>query len=519
MKGEALSHNQRRVFLSLPLQILAAIGAAPAFFAQAAPISGGSATEVVYSTDRAQLDDVRDFYYRVFGRDEFSLLWSELERFKSGAAIPERKPYLDSWYPQSKGGTDIGGALKRYDKAFYNSQAKAALWEATQHSGGAAWAGHCDGTSAASIRYQNPRLEVRRPAGCDPANTSGCTVFSPSDIRALLTEISMNAKAKFLAGERCEKRAADFGQEPFPRSQPERMDACGDANPASFHAGVINFLGRMKQPLIFDFTAAQEVWNFPIYSYSYQASATLTPAQAMTEMGLSGSNWIFNPAASVLRKITMTLHYRESQFDLNGAGTVPSELNSKTYTYILEFDAQEKLVGGEWSGGSRLDHPDFLWMPFEPAPPTGDPRSGNPHLSNIEVQKLWAESVGLDPESPFQDKPDNPYDVRFWPLSKDVTAWGQVVGYYRLVLDGRTNGAIFRGKRTLLRVEGSQALGSDGSVELSVNGTPLAKTQMREGFADFTFDLPEGVSILSLRWTHPRITSTELDRDFRVYGM
>lgn len=487
-----------------------------AFAAQSLPSRSG---EVNYSSDQAQLDDIREFYYRVFGRDEFSMLWPELDKFRTGSAIAERKPYLDSWYPQSKGGTDMGGALKRYDKAFYNGEAKAALWEAKNHSGGAAWAGHCDGTSVAAIRYQNPRLEVRRPLGCDPANTASCTVFSPADIRALLSEMNMNAKAKFISGNRCEKTATEMGQEPYPRPSPEIMDDCNDANPASFHAGLVNFLGRMKQPLIFDFTSSQEVWNFPIYSYNYTVSDPLSPSQGMSEMGLSGSRWVFNPRAAGLRKVTMTLFYRESRADMSGAGTIPAELSSKTYSYILELSADQKLLGGEWLGSSRTDHPDFLWMPFEPAVPTGNPRSGNPHLSNIEVQRLWAESVGLDPESPFQDKPDNPFDVRFWPLYQDVLAWGQVVGYYRLVLDGRSNGAVFLGKRTLLRIEGSEALGGDGSAEILLNGVSLAKIPIQKGGSDFIFDPPPGVSIVSLRWTHPRISKLELDRDFRIFAM
>lgn len=37
--------------------------------------------------------------------------------------------------------------------------------------------------------------------------------------------------------------------------------------------------------------------------------------------------------------------------------------NSREYTYLLELDADNQIVGGEWMGDSLSDHPDFLWLP------------------------------------------------------------------------------------------------------------------------------------------------------------
>lgn len=33
------------------------------------------------------------------------------------------------------------------------------------------------------------------------------------------------------------------------------------------------------------------------------------------------------------------------------------------YEYVLEADAEGRLIGGEWVGTSKTDHPDFLWLP------------------------------------------------------------------------------------------------------------------------------------------------------------
>jgi hypothetical protein len=35
------------------------------------------------------------------------------------------------------------------------------------------------------------------------------------------------------------------------------------------------------------------------------------------------------------------------------------------YDYVLELDAAGKIIGGEWIGASRQNHPDFLWLPVK----------------------------------------------------------------------------------------------------------------------------------------------------------
>ena len=107
-----------------------------------------------------------------------------------------------------------------------------------------------------------------RPSGCSPG--PGCVEFTPYDIRALLAEISMNAKAKFISGNRCRKTIEEFEaeEERDLRLFPQTMDACDDINPGSFHIGLVNFLGRQKQPLIFDRNRDEEVWNYPVYRFS-----------------------------------------------------------------------------------------------------------------------------------------------------------------------------------------------------------------------------------------------------------
>ncbi|MCX6128354.1 MAG: hypothetical protein NTX25_04730 [Proteobacteria bacterium] len=482
---------------------------------------------VIYAADLVELEDVRDFYKRVFGQDQYSTQWSELDKFRTGEVISSRVPYQDTWYPERTGGTNLEGALTRYDQAFAGGQSKAAKWEQENHNRlQPNWYGHCNGTGVTVSRYQNPLKSVTRPKGCQ-AGTAGCVEFSPGDIRAMLSEINMNSIAKFISGNRCRLPDGDIKMRPPERSNPQVMDECDDVNPGSFHVGLVNFLGRKKQPLIFDEHQDEEVWNYPIYAYDYTVEGPWTEDQAVNALrnsivvnGASAfpafNGWIFNPKARSWLHINMNISYRDATFDTVGAGTKP-EAKRISYEYIIELDDAGQVVGGEWMGASRNFHPDFLWMAFEPAEPTGDNSRGNPYLSNAEVIKLWAESVGLNPEDPFHDKPNNPNDVRFFPAT-DIK-WGEVTGFYHMLLDGRATGTAFLGKKTHLRLETQESLKTDASVEIQLNGQALPAGNIQDGKLDVIFDSPPGINLLSLRWTSSKVDSGELNWDFRYYAM
>ena len=131
--------------------------------------------------------------------------------------------------------------------------------------------------------------------------------------------------------------------------------------------GLVNFLGRQKQPLIFDMNRDEEVWNYPIYEYEY-TSEELSESEAVERLNLGLQEWIFNDASSLI--VTTTISYRKAETGFANAGTKPAPTR-KTYEYILELDDNDLVLGGEWVGESRNDHPDFLWMAFEPVEPTG----------------------------------------------------------------------------------------------------------------------------------------------------
>lgn len=471
-----------------------------------------------FATDQLELQDISDFYKRVFGGadDDYWQRWDQVSTITQGSVIPERVPYLDSWYPERQQGTNVNGALNKYDEAFHKGVQTAALWEIENNSRQEpSWYGHCNGTSVAASRYQNPLKTVLRPVGCNQSQGE-CVSFTPTDIRALLTEINMNAKSKFVSGNRCKLSQEELDARPDIPIDPKKMDDCDDVNPASFHVALVNFLGRKKQPLIMDLNRDVQVWNYPIYGYSYTAEGPLNEDQAIARLGLPIDTWIFNDNAESWQFVTMTLSYRQASTNFSNAGSKPPAV-MRVYSYLLSLDKDGSIVGGQWVGNSRNDHPDFLWMAFEPAMPTGSASRGNPHVSNQEVISIWAESVGLDPENPFRDKPSNPYDIRFFP--KQDLNWGLVAGYYRLILDGASTGSLFTGKKAHLRILANTTIPTGAEVDVLLNGTSLGKQVFKSSSVDYIFDSPRGVNYLILRWAADTVPSEELNWEFRYYAM
>lgn len=502
------------MFLSRFLFALVLLGSsarAIAFPAHESPLA--------YANDQLELDDVRDFFTQVFGDPNYVAAFAEVQAYAQGSVESVRVPYYDSWYPEALRGANVGGAMNKYDQAFFSGEAKAAKWESDNHSRTIpAWYGHCNGTAVAGSRYITPRNSVRRPKGC-LAGTPGCVEFSPADIRALLSEINMNAKAKFISGRRCNLSQIEVKGRPALRTNPEVQDACDDVNPGNFHLALVNFLGRMKQPIIFDENMNDEVWNFSIYRYRSTFSPPLDEAQAIAALALpqAPSTWVFNRRARSWVKVSTTVSYRSSSDEINQySGWTNVNPLETTYDYVLELDENGDVIGGEWSGATRWNHPDFVWIPFEPNEPTGDRSRGNPYISNKEVTSLWAESVGLDSENPFRDKPRNVFDVRFYPPG-DLN-WGVVSGYYRLLLDGQTTGSLFLGKKSHLRIDVAEIL-RDANVEVFLNGRALDTVTPTNGSVDLLFDSPPGLNVLTFKWASARVNETEIDWEFRYLAM
>lgn len=469
------------------------------------------------------IDDINSFYYELF-KTEYVRNITELEKYKLGVVNNERLPYSDGWWPEKFGGTNATGILDRYDAAFNTGPNKAAAWEKENHNADVSWYGHCNGFSAAAARHQNPQKSVYRPVGCSSGGTQ-CIEFQPHQIRTLLAEVYMNAKSRFLGGNRCGVPKDQLSNNPQDRIDPTKMDACDDMDPGSFHVALVNFIGIQKQTLVFDMARHEEVWNFPVYKYSYyieENGRRLNRQEAIQATGRAGAtDYVFNPAAVKFVKVKLTLSYAKALGTAVSGQPAPTQEQQIKYRYLLELDANENIVGGEWlsdsEANSRSDHPDFIWIPFEPFDPPGNRKFGNPYVSPQEVIKMWAESVGLDPNDPLSD-PKNPNRIPTMPTGE--ISWGKHEPFFNASIDGTGTGAVFLGKRTHLSITRLAKLQGDVTLDLVLNGKPLISMNGtgNQGF-NVQFDADIGMNELEFNWKLNGATPEGSKVAFRFYVM
>ncbi len=78
-----------------------------------------------------------------------------------------------------------------------------------------------------------------------------------------------------------------------------------------------------------------------------------------------------NPDAVAWRRIQTELHWiaeSPQHVDGNLSATIDTYTHKDVYDYLLELDAAGEIIGGEWLGSSRENHPDFLWLPVKKHP-------------------------------------------------------------------------------------------------------------------------------------------------------
>jgi hypothetical protein len=427
---------------------------------QASPPSGVADR---YADAGFEIEGGSDFFFLLFDQ-RFTRKLADLPK---AASVPDDKiPYSGYYYPQRSGGTSqrlVAGQLsplEKYDRAFNSGQPLATNWEKTKHTvsandPSAPWAGHCNGFGAAAQRHRRPLQAVTR----------GGVRFETYDIRALLAEVYMSAKYLFLGGRRCESESNP--PSPGARTNPTEMGECEDVNPATFHLALANWIGKMRHTLVFDYTASYQVWNYPLYKYS-STETPISKEEAMRQVtGSPSATYRFNPRAVSFVQVVMVVTNAEALgqeiLDPNAPNTQPV---NRTYQYVLEIDGAGNVIGGEWTTQSQANHPDFLWVAFEPVLGNGNSLFANPHVAPNEVIKLWAESIGADPNNP-------PLDIL---EPTQVTNWGRFADF-DVILDGLQTGAVFLGKKIHIGIIRRGNLTGAVTVDLLHNGYPLTTLQ------------------------------------------
>ncbi|OFZ18629.1 MAG: hypothetical protein A2X94_01690 [Bdellovibrionales bacterium GWB1_55_8] len=239
------------------------------------------------------------------------------------------------------------------------------------------WMGICEGWSAASFMYPRPSKVVSVLA----ANGRTRLNFYPSDIKALGSLLWAYGKQSLrFVGGRCEesKPATDANG----RVVSQR---CFDTNPGTWHLAITHQLGIAKRSMVMDATYDYEVWNQPLFSYSY---TYFNPQTGLNEENLKDAiiplrsytrdpfRYYRSSSARSVVGIAMTVKYMVEVPPSHRKTDNPTRdrLRKVRYFYDLELDSSGGIIGGEWYSNR---HPDFLWVPV----PGSRSRSNYDHLA------------------------------------------------------------------------------------------------------------------------------------------
>ncbi|MEE2788314.1 MAG: proprotein convertase P-domain-containing protein [Myxococcota bacterium] len=266
------------------------------------------------------------------------------------------------------------------------------------HRGGVeTWWGTCHAWAPAAILEKEPLYPVT------VTTPHGEIVFEIGDIKALYSIIYDRTRATLIGG-----RCNDFDVERDETTGRIISEECRDLNAGSFHVAMANLVGIQKRGFVEDRTFDYEVWNQPVKGYNVHTLEEITtekahellkvdvenPTDCIDGTDVADGGYCYNSDIDQLFRVEATLHWiTESHASTvaEGAHNLSAYSRTDRYTYILEVK-DGHVVGGEWYGGSIKNHPDFIWLPFEPF-------SGNPHVSVQRVRHLGAQAQN-DPAAP-----------------------------------------------------------------------------------------------------------------------
>ena len=225
------------------------------------------------------------------------------------------------------------------------------------------WFGICHAWGPASLMEPEP---------VNPVIYNGVE-FKVNDIKALITlSYDVGLKSKSLS-ETCEDRntgdSTGIQYDEYGRPT-EAFSACADTNAGTFHTVVANMIGIQKIGLVEDRTYDYEVWNQPLRAFKVwkKFPKVIDAAKANALLGAEGAKYIFNQDAVGFRHVKLSLDWvaeAEQSEDGNLSANIDNYTHTDVYEYIVELDADGKVIGGEWIRDSRTNHPDFLWAAVE----------------------------------------------------------------------------------------------------------------------------------------------------------
>lgn len=282
------------------------------------------------------------------------------------------------------------------------------------------WFGICHGWAPASFMMPRPEL------GVTATTAEGKEIFfTPTDLKALASLLWANGEAPTrFVGSRCNDTTPDRDPN-FRETNPD----CFDTNPATWHLAVVNQIGVSHRSFVLDASAGAEVWNQPVYGYQYGYINPITNKsyRTLADAKVKLKDWSNDPysktrspkAVNVVR-IVMSLDYLAENSPTVSIedGTDQDAHYNQNYSYDLELDQNDTIVGGEWH---NTLHPDFLWAPEKNSKATS---VGDTWLERSNDQSKWS---GREPLPALWKKAANLSSKNSQPLAKVVERLFQMV--------------------------------------------------------------------------------------------
>lgn len=219
------------------------------------------------------------------------------------------------------------------------------------------WYGICHAWTPAALLEDEPQCDV----------TYNGVTFHVMDLKALVTQVYDGADVETVfTGVRYngESDSTDkYGR--------HSNSAYRDLNPGFFHVAITNLLGSLNHTFIIDYAADADVWNQPVRGFKVKETQRYTLEEAGEDF-YGVNTYPYNSEADSIMYVETRLSWvYETYTDgpLVSSGEVDSYTTGAYYTYLLELDESDNIIGGEWIWNSSDTHPDFLWFP------TGKPDS------------------------------------------------------------------------------------------------------------------------------------------------
>jgi len=284
--------------------------------------------------------------------------------------------------------------------------------------GGEDWWGHCNGWAAAAILTHEPREERIITIG------DHNIPFSTADQKGLLTEAHYGTESLFYG--------ARYNDED---------DDVSDLSPANFQKLINFYLREQGVPFVFDVTATEAVWNYPVYKTNisinertdssvyeqinintadYDTLAELQgldkelatkiierreengPFQTIDELkeieGLSAELYARLESKVSVKPIERTFEM-VAYVTLTTDGVDEDHIDTignprsihKTWRYTLTTNEDLLVIDGKWADDKQ--HPDFAWVPYYNTRSSERGGSENPFLVYGDYIDLFGEEI------------------------------------------------------------------------------------------------------------------------------